>query len=326
MSNHPLFHRFLKNLRRLEISSNDHLLVAFSGGADSRALVQLLYLCQNIAGYELSVAHIHHGKSDNCEWDQFREKSLTFCREVCLELKVPFYTNSMEPGKALKSEGDMRDFRYRSLQGLRESISPPLGKFWIVLGQHRQDFLETQLIQLIRGTGAQGLGSLKEKGDGQRLRPLLSFSSEELEQFLRDQKIDWLEDPSNKNTKLLRNWIRHQWLPSLEDHRPGAVKSMARSLQVISEEVSDTRSQIASFLPNQRLEKASLLVLADSEQRRRVAQYFRFLGLDRFQRSHLEEFLKRIDTRQNELTFRLLDRDWVVGRDFIELKSEQKLS
>ena len=115
MTNHPLFHKILKTLRRLEISSEDRLVVALSGGADSVALLNLLKQAQGILGYDLRAITIHHGPHQSTEQFQFREQALRFCQQTCADLGVEIFTNSVQPEKPLVSEQSLRDFRWSQI-------------------------------------------------------------------------------------------------------------------------------------------------------------------------------------------------------------------
>ena len=321
MKNHPLFHKFLKSLRRLEVSPHDQLFVAVSGGADSVALFSLLNECQKVIPFELVMVSIHHGPSEVSHQLEFRDEALEFCRQMALKFNISFLTNKEFPQEPLKNEEEMRDFRGEQIQRLMSDKGKEGLHQWVVLGHHEEDLIETQFIHLIRGSGLVGLNSLKEKClDSRRLRPLLSVRPEDLRGYLEDLGIPWREDPSNQSQQALRNWLRNQWLPELEAYRPGAKSALARSFRLILEEACDTISQSEEEqILGEKLSRASLLTLPEGGQRRLIARFFRSLGVKNYSRSHLEEFLKRIDTRQTDLTFRLLNRDWVVSRDFIQL-------
>ena len=102
----------------------------------------------------------------------------------------------------------------------------------LLSAQHRDDQAETLLLRLLRGAGVQGLAAMPASrglGDGHLLRPLLDCSRAELEQYAAGRQLHWVEDPSNADTRLSRNFLRRQILPALRSHWPAAASVLARA-------------------------------------------------------------------------------------------------
>lgn len=107
-----------------------------------------------------------------------------------------------------------------------------------MLAQHRDDQAETLLFRLMRGAGVRGLAGMpvsRALGDGHLLRPLLDVARQDLEAYAREQGLDWVEDPSNQDTRLDRNYLRQIVLPALVSRWPRALGGMVRSAAHLAE-------------------------------------------------------------------------------------------
>lgn len=107
----------------------------------------------------------------------------------------------------------------------------------ILLGQHRDDQAETVLLQLLRGGGAKGLAAmpaLARCGLGYLARPLLDFSRDELKTYVQYHDLKWVDDPSNSDTRLRRNFLRQNIIPRLSEHWPQVAQNLARSAGVFA--------------------------------------------------------------------------------------------
>lgn len=284
------------------------------------AMFHLCRVLSRIHGFDISVAHVHHGDSTDPEQRGYRDQAREFCKNLCLEYEVPFFTNENSPEGPLKSEAEFREFRWSFLQTCRQKLESEFGAPVVVAVAHnREDALETRLIHLIRGSGEQGLKGLQgfEKG---KVRPLLEIRRQEILEFLQSQGLGWVEDPSNSSLEPLRNWIRQQWLPALDAQRPGSTESLARSLENLSRAVSDTRSQLVSadLFTGQALRRDVFLQLSRQQKRQAVALFLSQQGVEGFTSGHVEEFLKRLDTDRKDLSFKMLSVEWKISSDTIQ--------
>lgn len=318
--NHPLVHRLNAYLNTMGLPQKSHWLLAVSGGADSVALFHLCRVLSRIHGFEFSVAHVHHGDSPDPDQKQYRDQAREFCKNLSLEYEIPFFTNETFPDTSLKSEAGFREFRWSFLK----SCSQRLKSEWkvpviVAVAHNREDALETRLIHLIRGSGEQGLRGLQGFGDG-KVRPLLETRRQEVREFLESQGLSWEEDPSNSRLEPLRNWIRQQWLPALDAHRPGSTESLARSLENLARAVSDTHSQLPSkeLFNGQALRRDVFLQLSRQQKRQAVALFLSQQGVEGFTSGHVEEFLKRLDTDRKDLSFKMLSVQWKISSDTIQ--------
>ncbi|MDP3699934.1 MAG: tRNA lysidine(34) synthetase TilS [Hylemonella sp.] len=199
------------------------LAVAFSGGADSSAL---LLACAERWPGQVSAIHIHHGLQAAA--DGFEQH----CRDACTRRGIPLRVQRVDarhaPGQS--PEEAARSARYEALRRCAEASDPPVRH--IALAQHADDQVETLLLALSRGAGLPGLSAMParwERDGLQYYRPLLDVSGESLRNWLRERDISWAEDPTNADEQYTRNRIRARLLPALEAGFPQFRDTFARS-------------------------------------------------------------------------------------------------
>ncbi|MCB0407888.1 MAG: hypothetical protein KDD34_06765, partial [Bdellovibrionales bacterium] len=122
LKNHPLLHRVLSELKKLQINEFSHLLLGVSGGVDSVFLARILNECRGILKFEVSMAYIHHGASTDQNLSEFRGQAYQFVRALASEINVPFLTNIKGPSKELRGEQELREYRYSQLEKFRCDI------------------------------------------------------------------------------------------------------------------------------------------------------------------------------------------------------------
>ncbi len=207
--------------------------VAFSGGADSTALLiasaDYWKLHSQAAGTltPLRAVHIHHGLQAAA--DSFAEH----CTSVCDRLQVPLHIEYIKASHRLgeSPEEAARLARYKAFASV-------LSKEWggevrtVLLGQHADDQVETLLLALSRGAGLPGLSSMApnfERMGVQYYRPFLDVSSQVIKTWLRERGQAWIEDPTNQDTQFTRNKIRVDVVPSIYKAFPAFRQTAARS-------------------------------------------------------------------------------------------------
>ena len=230
------------------------LAVAFSGGADSTAL--LLACVQQWPG-QVKAIHIHHGLQAAA--DQFARH----CQQLCLQLQVPLIQcNVHAKNEAGQSpEEAARTARYSALSQAVQTHPDLQGVSAIALAQHADDQVETLLLALSRGAGLPGLASMPAQWtrDGlQWHRPFLSLPGAKLREYLVQAQVEWVEDHSNQDEQFTRNRIRAKLLPVLEQAFPQFRETFARSAshaaeaqQILNEVASvDLESVLQAGSPN----------------------------------------------------------------------------
>lgn len=190
------------------------VLVAFSGGSDSVALLHLLRSLAASWRLELSAAHFDHGlepgSAARAEW------AAAHCRHVGVPLLRDRATG-LEGG-----HGNWRTARYAFLEEARREV----GADRVALAHQRDDHVETVLLNLLRGPGYRGLAGIPARR-GVFVRPLLGFRREELRDYLRAEGREWLEDPANRDLRHRRSRVRYRLLPALADREPPVRDALA---------------------------------------------------------------------------------------------------
>ena len=196
------------------------VLVAVSGGVDS---VVLTHLCKE-SDLDIALAHCNfHLRDEESEGDA--EFVLELADALDLEIYMEhFDTKAYAEDRMLSIQMAARELRYQWFEELRES----LGYDYILTAHHANDDLETFLINLVRGTGLEGLTGIPKRNDF-ILRPLLPFSRAAIEAFARNHKLAWREDSSNASSKYLRNRIRQEIVPVLQELNPQLLESFQKT-------------------------------------------------------------------------------------------------
>ena len=199
--------------------------VALSGGLDSSVLLALCSRHRADYDVRLSAIHVHHGLSPNANaWADF-------CRTSCERLNIPFELVCVSVPRATGEglEAAARRLRYQALEANTAD--------YVLLAHHANDQAETLLFNLMRGTGVRGAAGIPAvTGIGGRyLRPLLTSTRADLEACASLLALRWVDDESNDDRSLSRNYIRHEIIPVLEARFPAAVESLARAAEHFAE-------------------------------------------------------------------------------------------
>ncbi len=191
------------------IRPGDRVLVACSGGADSTALLDILYRLRagNKGNWRLGVVHVDHGQHTD------RARAAGTVRSRCRRWRLPFWNRVLDPERFPpgSSEAALRDGRYQAL--IR--VASEQGFSRIATGHTASDQVETVLMRILRGTGTGGLKGIPAMREGLLIRPLLDLDRDSILAYLRSRRLTWSEDPTNEDIAILRNRIRHELLPRL---------------------------------------------------------------------------------------------------------------
>jgi len=196
--------------------------VAYSGGCDSHVLLHALASLRERLEVPLDAIHVNHGLSPQADaWSEH-------CRRTCESLDVPLIEVKVHahPGLGESPEAAAREARYAAWRDLLETGDG------LLLAHHQNDQAETLLLQLLRGSGVKGLSAMavcSEFAAGWLGRPLLDYSREALCRYAEQQGLHWIEDPSNFDTDLDRNYLRHKLVPLLRERWPSANLTLSRA-------------------------------------------------------------------------------------------------
>ena len=242
---HPFIRTIEEFIQQHRLLKHDSkYLVALSGGADSVALLHvLLHL-----GYKVEAAHCNFQlRGEEAKRDE------DFCRSLCEEHTVAFHTAHFATReyaelRHISIEMAARRLRYDYFEQLRNDI----GAEAVAVAHHRDDSVETILLNLIRGTGIHGLTGIAPSRD-HVVRPLLSVGRTDIEAFLQEQGLGYVTDSSNLVDDVVRNKIRLDILPLMREINPSVAQSIAVT--------ADRLRQVATIFDDtmaQRVEKAEI--------------------------------------------------------------------
>lgn len=206
------------------------VLAAVSGGRDSMCLLYLLSHWGRQQGIRVTAAHYNHHLRETAARDE------AFVRKTCADWGIPLICGggdvrayAEKAGKTLEEAG--RELRYAFLeQARRES-----GCAAILTAHHADDNAETVLLNLLRGTGLQGLTGIPRQRDG-IYRPLLSHTRAELTEYAETNAVPFVEDETNQLDDASRNLLRHKVLPVLREVNPKAVENLNRTAALLAED------------------------------------------------------------------------------------------
>ena len=201
-------------------------IVALSGGADSVALLLLL----DELGYKIHAAHCNfHLRGEESDRDE------RFCEFLCQQKDIPFHrvhfdTKTYAEIHKVSVEMAARELRYRYFEQLRLDV----GAAGICVAHHREDSVETVLLNLVRGTGIRGLTGIQPR-NGKILRPLLCVSRQEIEVYLQVKGQDYVTDSTNFEDDVLRNKIRLNVIPVLKELNPAVCENIQNMTMHLTE-------------------------------------------------------------------------------------------
>ena len=212
------------------------LCVGFSGGADSTALLHALAQLPQARANGLRALHVNHGLQHDSEaWAAHCQRFGEAWGVPCEVVRV-----QVEDGRGDGLEAAARRARHQAFDAhLREGER-------LVLAHHRDDQVETVLLKLLRGAGPDGLGAmrtLRPLGQGQLWRPMLDVPRASLRAYVEAHGLAFIEDPSNADIHLARNYLRHEILPRLQGHWPQAADSILHSAALSRAAADALRSQ-----------------------------------------------------------------------------------
>lgn len=289
-----------------------HVYIGYSGGVDSHVL---LHLCANTPSLygKVTAVYIHHGLQN--EADAWAEHCKNTARNLDIDFMLLHVDASAKTGES--PEEAAREARYAAFKTLLTADDA------LLIGQHRDDQLETVLLQLFRGAGLRGLSGIPESitlGLGTVLRPLLTVGKNEIDQYAQDQQLHWVEDPSNQKNEYDRNFLRNQVIPLIRQRWESCDKTVSRSARHCSEAqiiVSAVAEEL--FYPvfnraTRTLSIAQLLVHKSTRQQLIIRHWFHKLGLKMPSLCFLERVQHEVITAKEDSDPILEGQGYVIRR------------
>jgi tRNA(Ile)-lysidine synthase len=267
-----------------------HIYIGYSGGVDSHVLLHLCASLNSLKG-KITAVYVHHGlQAEASLWAEHCQKTAENLQVNFIELRVDATAVSGE-----SPEEAARNARYTALKSL---LNPDE---MLLIGQHRDDQLETVLLQLFRGSGLRGLSGMAEStflGKGLMLRPLLNVAKCDINQYSQDHDLQWVEDPSNQQNDYDRNFLRNRVVPLLKERWVACDKTVARSArhcaeaQVVVSAVADELFYPVFSKSSKTLCISQLQAHKSPRQQLIIRHWFQSLGL----RMPAQAFVERIQT------------------------------
>lgn len=214
--------KFLEDLRNIVDYKKSSFLLAVSGGVDSMVLLNLF----TVSNINFSVAHCNFSlRGEDSDEDE------KFVKSICDKLGINFFVKKFNTKKTsfdekISIQMAARELRYEWFNDLvnKNKIDN------IVTAHHFNDNIETILFNIARGTGISGLKGI-EKKQNKLIRPLLSFTKNQILDYANKNKIEFREDLSNEDEKYKRNKIRKSIIPDFQNVNPGFIESMYNTIE-----------------------------------------------------------------------------------------------
>ncbi|MCR5847023.1 MAG: tRNA lysidine(34) synthetase TilS [Lachnospiraceae bacterium] len=213
---------FIKENSLLE--KGDNLILGVSGGADSVCLLYILSGIRDEYDLHITAVHVNHMIRETAGRDE--EFTLNLCKSLnieCVSRKTDCVAVSEETGLSLEEAG--RNERYRIFNEIGQSLYGE-DNYKIAVAHHTDDLAETLIFNMIRGTGINGLASIKSV-KGNIVRPLLCVTRKEIEEYLKENGISHVDDETNFSDDYARNKIRHKIIPAMNEISEKAVNHTA---------------------------------------------------------------------------------------------------
>ncbi len=232
--------------------------VGFSGGADSVCLLDVLYSLKEEYGITVKAVHVNHNiRGEEAKSDEFFVRN--FCRSRDIELFVfDIDVPSLAKQRKLSLEECGRQVRYECYE--------KAGCDAVAVAHTLSDSIETMLFNLARGTGAKGLAGISPKREPNIIRPLISCTRKEIEEYCTEKSLEYVTDSTNLSDDYTRNHIRHNIVPAFEKINSDFETSFLRAMNSIREEDDYIESCAKQLLKESKCENGyKLSVLYDSD-------------------------------------------------------------
>ena len=238
--------KFLKTIKEENlIQKKDKIVVGVSGGPDSITLLECLNKYKEKLEIEIIVAHINHLiRKDSTEDEQYVEN-------ICKKMNIKCYIkreNVLSLAKKLKigTEEAGRKVRYEFFDEILKKEKANK----IAIAHNMNDNAETILLNLLRGTGLNGLEGIQPMEYNKYIRPLINISRKEIEEYVEKNELKPKIDYTNKKNIYKRNKIRNELLPYLKKINPNIVESLSRLSKIVKEENTYIKKETEKIYDN----------------------------------------------------------------------------
>lgn len=211
------------------LENGDTVIVALSGGADSVSLLNILISLKENYSISLKAVHLNHNLRGE---ESLRDEK--FVRKICREKDVELFVKSLNikeiaSQKKISTELAGRNERYKYFEELSEKYGAK-----IATAHTADDNAETVIFNLMRGTGLNGICGIKPVR-GNIIRPLIYLSREEIEEFCRENSLEYVTDSTNLSDDYTRNKIRHSIIPLMRDFNPNFISAITDETRIFND-------------------------------------------------------------------------------------------
>lgn len=302
-------------LSRYHIKADQTLTVAISGGIDSVVLLDLVHRLQPDFAYRFDALYVDHQLSPrSTQWG-------AFCARICEPRKIPLRVETVvidrEAGRGI--EAAARSARYRVFESVASD--------WLLTAHNQDDQVETVFLNLLRGSGPLGMGGIPESraldGDDackrRILRPLLDVGRDSISAYARLRRLEWIEDESNLDVHLARNFLRHECLPLLAGHFAGFREPVLRSARWAAE-ASELLDVLAGGDHERctdaqgRLNTNALQALGEARAKNLLRYWLRRHGVRLPDARKLAEMLRQLVSAAPDARIEFTVGDWAIRR------------
>ena len=224
------------------IQNGDTIVVGFSGGPDSLAMIHALHQLKTRFEMELVAVHVNHMLRG-----ELADRDEAFVVDMCASMAIPCEVFKVDVGKVASDIGKSfeeagREVRYEKFFEVKEKYKASK----VAVAQNRNDVVETFFINLFRGAGIDGLASIEYKREGDIIRPLLDISRDDIERYCQDHALTPCIDHTNFENEYSRNKVRNQLLPMLRlNFNPSVDDAVLKTVQIMKTEKQFWKSRVA---------------------------------------------------------------------------------
>ena len=275
-------------------NSSDKYVIAISGGVDSAVLTHIFYVLK----LNFRTVFVNHNQKGSLELKQSAQalSDILKLNHKCIETDI----------KIDSSETLMREARY---EALNNDINE---KEILVTAHHRDDKIETFFINLLRGTRLKGLTSIALKSNN-IIRPMINISKSQIMKYAKENDIYFRNDVSNFDNSILRNWIRNELIPEVENRFPGNLNNKITDLILEIEESTKEDTEITKYIkcaPGYFEVPACLLKHNSSETNYLLSIISRLVGQSGLQTSDIKNMFKALSSGKQVSYF----ENWIVSQ------------
>ncbi|MFC4212969.1 tRNA lysidine(34) synthetase TilS [Pedobacter lithocola] len=290
--------------------TGNRILLAVSGGKDSVLMLHFFKTC----GIDVGVAHCNFNlRKDEAQRDEH------FVKTLAQSLNLPFYVTQFDTKKyadehKISTQMAARDLRYSWFEEIRTTH----GYDYVALAQHQNDTVETVLINLVRGTGISGLHGILPKRD-KLIRPLLFLTRNEIDHLVDENNISFVEDSSNASTDYVRNKLRLEVIPHLQNINPNLEHTFAKNSARFADVESFLNLHVVKIANEIVLEQADGIFISIEEIKALNPQkllLFELLKPYSFLETVVEEITEALN-KQSGIKFFSASHQATINRDYL---------